>query len=385
MAKSKKHNRLDKWEKMPYVLTFFYGEDEKKRKNIVELAKDKDYEGKPKAVDSDIIGACKELIFDIKDGIPVFHAIMYGFDTDKMSIKIQHFLDILVGKEKTQEEIDESVRHTLAVAVIEGIPVYPNNINVEDALIKYHRSMLIDGFTAPDGSGGQMRLMLTRSPRKKIDSHSYLKELKITETYSPADIALVKASVLKEFNRLDNTRKILGSLSSGINELSVCLKKRHRNENELQKCLTRNPILFGTDYARIIPKHKLGAEYEMDYALERVSGVYDLVEIESSTLPVFNKTGSPSHYLVHAEQQIMDWINWVECNNPYARNALPQLMRPVGFVVIGRSEGTDTQKLRHRNAIYRDQIKILTYDDLLAGARNLLRRLEGLGQADVCK
>jgi hypothetical protein len=51
-------------------------------------------------------------------------------------------------------------------------------------------------------------------------------------------------------------------------------------EEELQRCLTRNPTLFGAEYREIKPKHRLGAEFEMDYALVRVSGVVDIVEIE---------------------------------------------------------------------------------------------------------
>ena len=57
-------------------------------------------------------------------------------------------------------------------------------------------------------------------------------------------------------------------------------------------------MLFGPDYVRIIPNHRLGAEYEMYYALERHSGLFDLVEIEASTLALFTRGGDPSSHLV---------------------------------------------------------------------------------------
>ena len=52
-----------------------------------------------------------------------------------------------------------------------------------------------------------------------------------------------------------------------------------------------NLILFGSDYVRTIARHRLGPEYEMDYAIERLPGIYDLAEIESSSLPLFKRPG----------------------------------------------------------------------------------------------
>jgi len=143
--------------------------------------------------------------------------------------------------------------------------------------------------------------------------------------------------------------------------------------------LTEYPILFGTDYARLVAKPKLGSEYELDYALQKYSGEYDLVEIESSSLPLYTKGGNPSQYLVHAEQQVFDWLHWIERNNSYAREKLPELINPVGFVIIGRSCSlgeNEKQKLYRRNAIYRGQLVIMTYDDLLIKANNLLTQLQ---------
>jgi hypothetical protein len=383
MEESNTKCRLDKWKKPVYLCTVLSGEGEaldKLSESQLEASK-VGFDGKPRFTNSGMVGACKELIFDVINGVPIFHAIMYTIDSDKILIKAEHMLDILVGENQALEEVDEDVRSTLALAMAQDIPVFPNTKEVASLLAKYHRSMLVKGFTAPDESGKRIRLMLTRSPKEKIDSHVYLQELDPTEFYSPADIALIRESVSREMNRLDRAKKTLESLELGIAELAQLLNIQSRNENELQACLTRNPIIFGAEYIRIIPKHKLGSEYEMDYALESLSGTYDLVEIESSSLPIFTKSGNPSHQLIHAEQQIIDWLNWVERNNPYARENLPGLISPVGYVVIGRSDLLDSsqkEKLRRRNAIFRGQIVLMTYDNLLVKARNLLRRLEGI-------
>jgi hypothetical protein len=112
-----------------------------------------------------------------------------------------------------------------------------------------------------------------------------------------------------------------------------------------------------------------------------VNGIVDLVEIEASTHKLFTQTGNPSSPLVHAEQQVIDWLDWIEKNHPYAEANLPGLISPVGFVVIGRSSTLDTgavEKLRRRNQLFRGQIQVLTYDDLLSKANALLDRLEGI-------
>ncbi|WP_157824192.1 Shedu anti-phage system protein SduA domain-containing protein [Planococcus sp. MB-3u-03] len=101
--------------------------------------------------------------------------------------------------------------------------------------------------------------------------------------------------------------------------MSVGLNNISRNENRLQEILTTYPILFGTEYIEVLDKHRFGSEYEADYVLKRYNGLYDVVEIEASTLNVYTKQGNPASALVHAEQQIMDWLEWIEHNNSYAR------------------------------------------------------------------
>ncbi|HYN22799.1 MAG TPA: Shedu anti-phage system protein SduA domain-containing protein, partial [Thermoanaerobaculia bacterium] len=189
-----------------------------------------------------------------------------------------------------------------------------------------------------------------------------------------------REAALREIARINQAARILAQVERAVSELSSALVATRANERSLQRCLERNPILFGAEYVRIIPKHRLGSEYEMDFALERLDGLVDLVEIEASTRPLFTKAGDPSKYLVHAEQQALDWLEWVEHNSPYAREKLPGLATPIAFVVIGRSSSLDAvtaKRLRRRNVELGRRVRIQTYDDLLAGARNLLKMLEG--------
>ena len=175
--------------------------------------------------------------------------------------------------------------------------------------------------------------------------------------------------------KLGNAQRTLNYLEIAISSLEQALNTKERNENQLQRILTENPILFGIEYSRIIPKHKLGAEYEIDYALEKYSGLKDIVEIESSSLKLFTKQGNPTKDLVHAEQQIIDWMNWIEQNNSYANSKVPGFISPKGFVVIGtNSELTEKDKMSlvRRNKLFNESITVLTYDDLLNKAKIML-------------
>jgi hypothetical protein len=111
-------------------------------------------------------------------------------------------------------------------------------------------------------------------------------------------------------------------LDVAIQALAASLDTTERNEHEIQICITSHPVLFGVEYREVIPKHRFGDDYEMDYALRRLNGTVDLVELESSTLKLFTESGQPRSDLVHAEQQVQDWQNWMQNNGAYAARKL---------------------------------------------------------------
>jgi Domain of unknown function (DUF4263) len=103
-----------------------------------------------------------------------------------------------------------------------------------------------------------------------------------------------------------------------------------------------------------------------------------MLTIEQSKLQLYTKRGDPSSALTHAEQQVLDWLEWVERNSAYARQSMPGLVRPVGFVIIGRRTQLNdkfAQKLERRNQNFNGAIQILTYDDLLEKSKNTLDML----------
>lgn len=319
----------------------------------------------------------KELIFDIKDGKPLIHVISPALDTKTLELKYDNYLDIHYSG--NSKEIEKEVVNTLGLAVALDVPIYPENDDVEKDLAYYYQKLIVDGFTAPDEKGKDVKLRPTNT--KKIEDYKVenFTNIDLTRFWSPTDLLLLKDAVKNELLKLSNAHRTLSYLEVAINELETLLLKKERNENKLQQVLTKYPILFGLEYLRVIPKHMLGSEYEVDYALEKYSGLIDLMEIESSNLPLFTKAGNPSSHLVHAEQQVIDWLDWVEKNNAYARSKAEGLITPKGYVVIGRNTSLDDKtkaSLIRRNKAFNGMITILTYDDVLNNAKTILKLLK---------
>lgn len=376
--------RLEKWAK-PLSLGFGVAiNDREKSDRIVALHKELQSESvRGDERDggftiSTMIRSCRELIFDIVDGKTLFHAISYSIDGDTLNIQAERMFEIFASPDQDE---DDEICHILAIAAIEEVPVYPNTPELAPILASIHRRMLTEGFTAPDGKGGRRRLKLAARPTTEFTDPKFLTQMDCTLPVYPAEVEIIRAVLIDELGRLGRAEQVLASLDLAISQLTAELDTKSRTENSIQRCVTSHPILFGTEYLKILPKHRLGSEFEMDYAAERLNGIFDLIEIESANLNLYNKSGNPSAYMVHAEQQVLDWITWIEKNNSYARSSLPSITAPVGYVVMGRRASLNeeaAEKLRRRNASWRGQMQILTYDDLLDRAVNLKSHLEAL-------
>lgn len=370
----KRKNRLSKWKKEDkYPLVFESPMDSDFEKFLDERNSKKESDEKnPFGSNYDLMKMTRELIFDIKKGIPVFHFICPMLDTKEFELSYHHLIDSVIEGDKA--DIEKEVINHLGLAVALEVPIYPNNETVEKELSYYYQKLIQNGFTAPDKDGNDVKLVPVNSKEMNDFKIESLSKIDLTKFWSPTDLLLLKKNVKDEFLKLNNAHRTLTSLELAIEQLEKLLETIKRNENSLQKCITENPILLGLDYAKIIPKHKLGSEFEVDYALEKFNGLVDLMEIESSTLNVFTKKGNPSNHLVHAEQQVIDWLDWIEKNNSYARNGLDGLISPKGFVIIGRTS-TLTEKTKasliRRNKAFNGLITILTYDDVLSKAKSL--------------
>ena len=324
----------------------------------------------------DLMRASKELIYCVDDGEPGFLHITFGLDFGTAEITVgQSFMSIKLD--------EEEILRTIGMALAYHVPVVPDTMELEPELRAYERQVLSGGFPVKDGDDTKW-LIHARYSRIDLDQADAMQMLSINEPIMPSEIRVVMETVQRELGRQSEAARVLAALRFAISELKQALAAGTGNEGELQRALTRHPVLFGPDYARVQPKFRLGGDYEMDFALIRVSGLVDLVEIEASTHRLFNKRGDAAGHLVHAEQQVLDWLAWLEEYGSLARRDLPEMQRPTGYVVIGRDSSLskdDRKRLAQRNAVFGGALETLTYDGLLARANNLLSQLEGLRDA----
>lgn len=306
MASPKK--RLDYWEtgwRFPSRLT---GEEEQiaRLETVTQRGKYAEHHT-AHGIQQILLQSSKEIIFDIKDEKPIFHFVHFALDAETLDLILSASIAV------TYLEADE-VLSLLAWATLYHVAIYPNTEAVLPELIKYHRMLLDHGFTIKFENEEPRRYQLDSMIRPNFNQgiQELLDSISPTQSLTPIDSQLIKESLSIRFEELQAAYGVLNSLKLAIRDLQDLLKLQQANERYLQDCLTQNPILFGTEYRRVIPKHRFGSEFVADYALEKVSGMIDLVEIEASTHKLYTKKGDPSASLIHAEQQILDWLNWIE-------------------------------------------------------------------------
>jgi hypothetical protein len=285
---------------------------------------------------------------------------------------------VLAPSWKALDLDDDGVKSLLASAVSLDIPVYPNDDVAVGQLARLYASLYTDGFVVEVDGEKHQYVWSGNSRGIAYDSNSGRWAVEPTESVFPADALALAITANERLESTSEAIRILAGLRAGIDELARLLDDPIRDEGRLQRCLTSYPVLFGLHYRRVIPKYSLGSDFEMDFALELTSGLVDLVEIEPSSFPLYTRAGNPRAELVHAEQQVLDWLEWLEANARLAGGDFPGMMRPVGQVIIGRRNlmsDSDRKRLRQRNALWKRSVVVSTYDDLLDRARNMLNIL----------
>ncbi|MEV4822566.1 Shedu anti-phage system protein SduA domain-containing protein [Micromonospora sp. NPDC049274] len=299
----------------------------------------------------------KEIVFDVnEEGQATLTPMTWIIDTDSIEYRLSGII-------KATFTTDESAKVMLLDALVNEVPVVPNNEVVAPRLEALFADMMTNGVTHfVDGEEQTYavtgHLLLTHEGAP--DSGRVIAQ--------PAEFSALQRRLEHEVEQGRQAKIALARITAALRELRELLTREERNEHDLQRCLTKYPIFFGPSYRRILPKHKLGSEYEADYALEIVDGSIDVMEIEASTHRLYGKRGNPSQALIHAEQQVLDWLAWLDEQSSYARRNLPGVRRACGIVVIGRRANLsekDVERLRWRNMMYGGRLTILTFDDLI--------------------
>lgn len=186
-----------------------------------------------------------------------------------------------------------------------------------------------------------------------------------------------------------------GILSDNVFVAATSIKKKdalidfERNLGETlpesfwQNWFTENKWVLGSDFAKIIDERNIDTENIADYIMRAFDGFVDLVEIKKPNgLQFWSATKDHNNYvpstdLVKAITQCLNYIYAIEREANSAKfieKTKSKVIKPRCILIFGRSnDWNDEQREAYRilNASY-NQISILTYDQLLDRAKNVL-------------
>ena len=179
----------------------------------------------------------------------------------------------------------------------------------------------------------------------------------------------------------DTTIKLTRKL---IAEFEILIGQEHPEE-VYQSFLAANPVLIDPLATEIIPKQRLGIEFVTDFVVRRLDNRYVLVEIEKPQDRLFTTLSDFAARFTHALGQIVDFQEWVDQHGEYARTLMPGISSPTGLLIMGlRTVMSEHEigKLK-RYCINSTYIDILTYDDVLAHAKNFYENIHRNMLTDV--
>jgi hypothetical protein len=202
----------------------------------------------------------------------------------------------------------------------------------------------------------------------------------------------LKASLLKAVAiALESPAYVASSTVRAFEELLT----RNPKEEEIRIFLKNNwRILLGPKYTECHSPYEIDRGLKVDLLFVRGDGFPDLWEIKRPDQDVFQPYHERLHHsteCARAVGQLMEYIDLAEKQTGSAlsyevrKGIRVSLHRPRGVVVIGRRK---TQREQDRLALdnsFMAGITILTYDDLLDGAREILTFLRDYrnGNAEI--
>ncbi len=177
--------------------------------------------------------------------------------------------------------------------------------------------------------------------------------------------------------------RLIAEIEAAVDEFEKVLEVHANDEKMIQLYLDakRNRILLEPSMMPTLRREVWIGNKKADFVVELPPGErYLLVEIERPIHRLFTGKDRVTAEVTHAQQQIEDWMNRISEHPHEARETLPGIREPQGWVVIGRrSSMTEHQQtvLERRNARHQN-ITIMTYDDLLDRAKQHLANLRNM-------
>jgi hypothetical protein len=152
-------------------------------------------------------------------------------------------------------------------------------------------------------------------------------------------------------------------------------------EEPVHQFLKSHPVLISPTCDTYWSKLPFGDRIS-DFVFREPHDDYELVELEAPIRAMFRSDGQQRQELTHAINQILDWLQYIEDNKQKVENEFGLTgisTSPRSLIVIGRSDTLNSEDRRKLTTIQNQipRLRIITYDDLLDGARATIERILG--------
>jgi hypothetical protein len=176
----------------------------------------------------------------------------------------------------------------------------------------------------------------------------------------------------------------LASFRQEVQALETLIERDAR-EGDFQSLLTRNPWMFGSEYSKLVDLREVTAGQQQDFMLRRTADSYlEIVEIKTALggVPLFQFDRSHRSYYARAELsqvlgQVMGYLEEIDSLRDNIERRFGEKVNKVrAKVFIGRDVNDDQIAALRRFNSHMNRVEILTFDQLLNTARQVVGYLE---------
>ena len=177
------------------------------------------------------------------------------------------------------------------------------------------------------------------------------------------------STLIKEYRTI-----VMPTYENDIKEFETLINSA-KKENQLQKFLADRPWLLGLEYENSQPQ-KIAPSQRYDFYVEKYDGYADIIEIKKVSEKIFDNDGKITRPFADAIQQLINYIDdalYYGDNKRLSQQMKFNFLKPKGILIIGRV--ANKERLRNLQ-YYFHNIEILSYQDVLDKAKNIVRRLK---------
>ncbi|MBM6594015.1 Shedu anti-phage system protein SduA domain-containing protein [Microvirga pudoricolor] len=177
-----------------------------------------------------------------------------------------------------------------------------------------------------------------------------------------------------------------------VAELERLIEDTQVREHDLQRLLTENPWMFGSEYSRLSKSRRLTRDEQQDFLLTRTTdGYLEVVEIKTplagADLFAYDKDHKTFYKKADLSKVIAQVENYLEKLDRRRDTILaddgldPNKVR--AKIVIGRDGDDDQTKALRRTNGHLSRIEVITFDGLLRIAQQVLSYLENPDETET--